>query len=180
MLNDWRPAWLGLFTRRQIVDIGQGMVPELANYDRAVQAMDADRNRFDEEAHEVAEIAAAYVKGHKKEADELFDLMHAATLSGVDPALDYRPSILRQEAYAEIRSLKARMRSRPGEADLLQAQIDQIHIRLDNEKVRKQAYPALEKRYAGLSGEAKARIRQDARSLRQALRRARGGAHRSG
>ena len=74
----------------------------------------ADRNRFDEEAHEVAEVAAAYVKRHKKEADTLFDIMHAATLAGVDPALDYRPSILRPEAFAAIRSLEARMRGRPG------------------------------------------------------------------
>jgi len=43
MLEDWRPAWLGLFTRQQLVDIGKAQVPALADYDRAVQEMDADR-----------------------------------------------------------------------------------------------------------------------------------------
>ena len=47
-------AWLGLFTRRQLVNIGQGMVPQLADYDYAVRGMDADRNGFDDEAHEAA------------------------------------------------------------------------------------------------------------------------------
>jgi hypothetical protein len=156
VLEDWRPAWLGLFTRRQLVDIGQGIVPELADYDRAVQRMDADRSRFDDEAHEVAEIAAAYVRKHRKEADELFDLMHAATLSGTDPAYDFRPSINKQVAFAEIASLRRRMRTRPGDAYLLQAQIDEIWKRLDNEKVRKAAHPGLARRYAALSEEAKA------------------------
>jgi predicted RNA methylase len=155
MLEDWRPAWLGLFTRRQIVDIGQGMVPQLANYDRAVQAMDADRNQFDDEAHEVAEVAAAFVRKDRKEADQLFDLMHSATLAGADPAERFRPSINRNEAYQEMSSLRRRMRGRSGEADVLQAQIDQIQIRLDNEKVRKLAHPGLARRYFGLSQEAK-------------------------
>lgn len=156
VLEDWRPAWLGLFTRRQLVDIGQGMVPALAEYDRAVQRMDADRSQFDDEAHKVAEIAAGYVKTHRKEADVLFDVMHSATLAGTDPAYGFRPSINRQDAYAEIRSLQRRMRTRPGDAYLLQAQIDQIQIRLDNEKVRKAAHPALARRYATLSDDAKA------------------------
>jgi len=95
------------------------------------------------------------VKAHRKEADTLFNLMHAATLAGVDPALGYRQSIVRRRRTRKIRSLKLRMRSRPGEADLLQARIDEIRTRLDNEKVRKQAYPPLTKRYAALSDEAK-------------------------
>jgi hypothetical protein len=53
---------------------------------RPVQAMDADRTILDDEAQTVAEISTAYVKGHKKEADVLFDVMHAATLAGVDTA----------------------------------------------------------------------------------------------
>ncbi|MGH8562699.1 MAG: PLxRFG domain-containing protein [Gammaproteobacteria bacterium] len=155
VLEDWRPAWLGLFTRRQLVDIGQGMVPALADYDRAVQAMDADRSQFDDQAHEVAEAAAAYVRANRKEADQLFDLMHSATLAGVDPADRFRASINRQEAFEEMASLRRRMRGRSGEADVLQARIDQILTRLGNEKVRKAAHPGLARRYWALSQEAK-------------------------
>ena len=52
-------------------------------------------------------------------------------------------------------SLRRRMRTRPGEANVLQGQIDEIQIRLDNEKVRKTAHPGLARRYAGLSQDAK-------------------------
>ena len=180
VLEDWRPAQLKLVTRRQLVEIGRDMVPELADYDRAVQGMDADRTRFDGEAGEVAEVAADFMLGlHEgsqsktarglkrvgafvgataanKEGDELFDVMHAATLAGTDPAEGFRASINRGDAFREMASLRRRMRTRPGEADVLQAQIDEIQMRLDNEKVRKSAHPGLARRYAALSEEAKA------------------------
>ena len=155
LIEDWRPARLAFATRRQLVDIGQGMVPELADYDRAVQAMDADRNQLDGETHEVAEIAEAYVQANPKEADDFFDLLHAATLAGTDPAETFRPSINKGEAFREMASLRRRMRTRPGEANVLQGQIDEIQVRLDNEKVRKGAHPGLTRRYAGLSQDAK-------------------------
>jgi N12 class adenine-specific DNA methylase len=179
VLEDWRPGQLKLLTRRQVVEIGRDMVPELVDYDRGVQRMDADRTIFDGEAGEVATIAADFMlglhegsqtktarglkrvgafagaKAANKEADEVFDVMHAATLAGTDPAEAFRPGIHKQEAMAEMASLRRRMRTRPGEANILQAQIDDIQVRLDNEKVRKYAHPGLEKRYAALSDEAK-------------------------
>jgi hypothetical protein len=180
VLEDWRPAQLKFATRRQVVEIGRDMVPELADYDRGVQRMDGDRTVFDGESGEVATIAENFMLGlHEgsqskttrglkrvgaffgltpvnKEADEVFDLMTAATLAGTDPAEGgFRPGINKGEALREMAILRRKMRGRPGEAYLLQAQIDELQVRLDNEKVRKAAHPALARRYAVLSAEAK-------------------------
>lgn len=77
-----RPWMLGALTRDQIVDIWGKDLPQIVEFDRTVQAMDADRAS-------IAQAADAIVEHWRKlpstQADALADIMHAATLAGFDP-----------------------------------------------------------------------------------------------
>ena len=82
-LTDYLGIGLQALGRRQIVDIYGDLVP-LAEYNRLVQQMDADKNEGGAEADQL-------VTRWSKLPDEkkLADLMHDATLAQIDPAKPY-------------------------------------------------------------------------------------------
>lgn len=77
-----RPWMLGALTRDQIVDIWGKDLPQIVDFDRTVQSMDADRASIAQAADEIVE---RWRRLPSKEADALADIMHAATLAGFDP-----------------------------------------------------------------------------------------------
>jgi DNA repair protein RadC len=77
-----RPWMLGALTRDQIVDIWGRDLPQIVDFDRTVQAMDADRASIAQAADEIVE---RWRKLPSKQADALADIMHSATLAGFDP-----------------------------------------------------------------------------------------------
>ena len=77
-----RPWMLGALTRDQIVDIWGRDLPQIVEFDRTVQAMDADRASIAQAADEIVE---RWRKLPSKQADALADIMHSATLAGFDP-----------------------------------------------------------------------------------------------
>ena len=77
-----RPWMLGALTRDQLVDIWGRDLPQIVEFDRTVQAMDADRAAIAQAADEIVE---RWRKLPSRQADALADIMHAATLAGFDP-----------------------------------------------------------------------------------------------
>ncbi|MBL8461998.1 MAG: PLxRFG domain-containing protein [Thauera sp.] len=77
-----RPWMLGALTRDQIVDIWGKDLPQIVDFDRTVQSMDADRASIAQAADEIVE---RWRRLPSKEADALADVMHAATLAQFDP-----------------------------------------------------------------------------------------------
>jgi hypothetical protein len=77
-----RPWMLGALTRDQIVDIWGRDLPQIVDFDRTVQAMDADRASIAQAADEIVE---RWRKLPSRQSDALADIMHSATLAGFDP-----------------------------------------------------------------------------------------------
>lgn len=76
-------SWaLGALTRDQLADIYGKQMPEVADFDRVVQAMDQSRNIIAEKADAIIE---RWRKLPAKTADTLAGIMHSATLEQFDP-----------------------------------------------------------------------------------------------
>ena len=84
-LTDWLKMGLQFLGRRQLVDIYGDVIP-LAEYDRLVAQMEADKNDVGAEADELA-----HRWGKLKDDVQLSELMHDATLAEIDAdsAKDY-------------------------------------------------------------------------------------------
>ena len=54
-------------------------------YSDYLAGMGADRNQLQQEGEEVAEGARKWAGKNRREAADLFELMHDATILGVDP-----------------------------------------------------------------------------------------------
>lgn len=77
-LTDWLKMGLQFLGRRQLVDIYGDVIP-LAEYDRLVAQMEADKNDVGAEADELAQRW-----GQLKDDVQLSELMHDATLAEID------------------------------------------------------------------------------------------------
>lgn len=82
-LTDYLGIGLQALGRRQIVDIYGDLVP-LAEYNRLVQQMEADKN---EDSAEADQLVTRWAK--LDDEAKLADLMHDATLAQIDPDKDY-------------------------------------------------------------------------------------------
>ncbi|MCP3669053.1 MAG: PLxRFG domain-containing protein, partial [Gammaproteobacteria bacterium] len=84
--ENWRPQWLGLLTLRQLADIGQQYLPQLKDYVDINTQMQTDRNSASEEYNDLAESWRKWAARNKPMADKLANVMHKATLAGIDPS----------------------------------------------------------------------------------------------
>jgi Large polyvalent protein associated domain 39/Large polyvalent protein associated domain 23/ADP-Ribosyltransferase in polyvalent proteins len=82
-LAHWRGVSLQVLGRRQLLELYENDLPQLRAYGDLVQQMDAYRNDAGAKADE---IARAWAK--VKDDRALANLMHDATLEGVDPSLE--------------------------------------------------------------------------------------------
>ena len=120
---DIRPAMLQMLPRNYLADIGGHLLPSLRRYNAQVAQMEAQRNELLGVAHETADKWRKLVGKQPGPSAKLADLMHEATLMGVDPSESkFVPTMTRQtynilmsRAKAFIQSRKRRGRcGRPG------------------------------------------------------------------
>jgi hypothetical protein len=112
--TDALPFGLQFLGRRQIVDIYNKLLPSLKDYDKEVQLMDAEKSGS---AHDADKIAKRWGDLPQKTADDLADIMHAATLAQYDPD-DPKTSnrLLTDEQKAKAADIRKRWINMPDEA----------------------------------------------------------------
>ena len=164
--DDARPTWLGALTRLQLADVGGDVLPQMNTYVKRAQQMDAERNHLIVEAADIAKPWAEWSRANKGQAMGLSELMHEATLAGVDPSVPYEPLITKQDAQAQIKTLSQRARLSSGEGGKYVELANEVRQRLAQEQNRVVAYPELKKKWDALPKEAKA-IYEQVRDLYQ-------------
>lgn len=186
------PRFLGLIPRRYLSDFAKNM-PSVDAYIRSAQAMDARRGHLHNEAAEKVDRVVDYVRKNKEAAADLFDLEHAATLAGYDPAVEgeYKPltfkmptpkgktiSLTDAQAVAKaVKEINAYIkRHKGGRSEALMASTKDLKNRWVQEQARRAAAPDLDSKFSSLSEEAQAIYREmrDAykehhRSIQEAL-----------
>ncbi|MCU7372869.1 PLxRFG domain-containing protein [Paucibacter sp. O1-1] len=135
VLKHYRGMAMQFLGRRQIVDLFKGDIPALAEYDKLVQRMDAEKNDTGAEADQLATRWA-------KLPDEikLADLMHDATLAQIDPSKDY----VQGDDKAKWRSLRSDYNALSPEAkkvlgearDFYSAHFEKVQQALEDRLVR--------------------------------------------
>lgn len=121
--NTWghyRGMLMQALGRRQIVDLYSEELPQLVEYDRLVQQMDAEKNDTGAEADKLATEWGKLDRVTKKDGEErrLAELMHDATLAQIDPEKEFVAGDNRLK-YGE---LKARFDSLTPEAQAIYRQ----------------------------------------------------------
>lgn len=90
-LKHYRGMALQALGRRQLVDLYQQELPQLATYNELVQSMDAEKNDTGAHADDLARVWGGLDSKTGKPGEErrLAELMHDATLAQIDPEKDY-------------------------------------------------------------------------------------------
>lgn len=160
-----RSGWLGLLTTRHLGELGGDYFEHIAFYNDYLARMSADRNQLQSEADTIAENARRWVSKHRPQARELFRLMHAATIAGVDPAKAYQPLQFRfggqlhevtpKSVREALKAIRQQMRERSGDSKVDMMQEAKILRGMPaREKRRRAAYPELVARWSQLPTEA--------------------------
>lgn len=165
-----RSTWLGALTTRHLTQLGSDYFPTMGIYSDYLAEMGADRNQLQQEGEDVAEGARKWAGKNRAEAAKLFELMHDATILGVDPAEEYQPLQYRMSGKMHdvtpknireaLKVLREVMRGRAG--DDKRGMIEEaksLRAMLKAEPKRKATYPRLVARWNQLSPEAQAHYR---------------------
>lgn len=160
-----RPTWLGALTLRHLAELGRDIgLAHVGNYANRVQQMATDRNVMQEEATQVAEPWEKFQRKDKAGADATANLMHDATIEGVDPAAAYRPlrtGVTARGGDEDVTRESIQRRMDLIARDLANAGSDEATLRLEaeagrlkdlwaREQARQQAYPGLVARWNAL------------------------------
>ncbi|NUS39943.1 MAG: PLxRFG domain-containing protein, partial [Lysobacter sp.] len=166
-----RPTWLGALTTRHLTELGTDYFANMRLYSDYLAEMGADRNQLAAEGEGTAEAARKWAGKNRAESQQLFRLMHDATIQGLDPAEGYQPlqfrygGQLRDATKANVKealtAIREQMRGRGGDnkPDLLN-EAKQLRAMPAREQQRKRAYPSLVERWNQLSPEAQEHYRQ--------------------
>lgn len=147
---------LAVVTRRQLADLGGRYLPELRRYLAQSQRMDGERNTLLAESATLADRWLKWGRKNRAANEALVDLMHDATIAGVDPAVAYAPLITEAQAEERIAMLREQARGRSGESTApMMAKIDETRALLAQERNRERSAPALMERWAALPEPAK-------------------------
>ena len=123
---DGRASLLGLVPLRPLLSEMAGNIPAAQDYLQLKQAMDTVRDQWHARADEVSQRWLKFRMLHGADNVKLMDLMHEATLAGVDPSAEFQ-SIMskadnqvldrgsRHEAYDEVAAKQARDEIRRGD-----------------------------------------------------------------
>ena len=130
---------LGALTVRQLVELGETVLPRLPDYLKNMTGMAVTRNQV---LHEVDAIAKDWEALDKSTLGRLALVMHESTLAGVDGAETYTPSIDVKEAGKRIGILKRRQLEAPGDHNISawQAEIRDLRRQVAFEQRRREAY----------------------------------------
>lgn len=85
-LTDWKPAALGALPLQYLRDFAPKGMTALGQYIEEKRQMDADRNEMHTRYDAIAQRWLKLRWGNRKAEQALADLMHAATLAGIDPS----------------------------------------------------------------------------------------------
>lgn len=85
--DKFKASSLAVLTLRQLTDIGSKYFPQkMKGYLDTIHRMIAERNSDIEESHKVAKRWQKWAAKNKAQNEKLVDLMHEATIRGVDPS----------------------------------------------------------------------------------------------
>lgn len=154
-IDDARPNLLYFVNRMQLADIGKNVLPQAQTYVATAQKMDAERNHLIAEAAEIAQNWHEYMRDNDAQSFKLADLMHDATMAGVDPAEKYESIVDKKEALDRIRTLQTLAKGSPGEAYKFVNESNEIKQKMMFDKAREKKYPALKERFDKLPKEAR-------------------------
>jgi N12 class adenine-specific DNA methylase len=143
---------LGAFTRDQLGDLSHDLLPEIKDeYLKTAYKLDADRNEIHHRVGSFMEPYAKLARKDRAEADRLADVMHEATLAGVDPAMRYQPVINIKDGLAEIRKIKAGATVNKALTEQDVARINELTRTIRQEMKRRDVYDGLKAKYDLLS-----------------------------
>ncbi len=151
-VEDWRPHWLNGLTLDQLAELTEKYLPEVKRFARSVDDMGAFRNELLTEAGVEADQIKRWVRKNSREADDLSNLAHDATIAGTDPAEPYRELTIdvgRQKLAANRKNVKhaievvrEQMLGRSGDDKRnMMDKIKDLRGMPAREKARKAAYP---------------------------------------
>lgn len=150
-----RPAWLGALGLRHLGDIGADVLPQIKAYIDIANNMFAERNTYQERAHEWADRWRKFNGKHKESRDELANLMHDSTLAGIDPSKAFTPektAVLRKKIATILATARAHGHLDPEQAKALKA----LDEKLAAAPQRRGDYEKLKARFDKLPDEGKA------------------------
>ncbi|WP_414609728.1 PLxRFG domain-containing protein [Stenotrophomonas pavanii] len=163
-----RPTWLGALATRHLTELGRDYFPTIDRYSDYLAEMQADRNKLQAEADTIAEAARQWASKNKAESRRLFDLMHQATMDGVDPSREYQPlqfktpggqglqEVNRKNVQHAIKVIQQQMRERSGDTKTnMMNEVKALKAMLKAEPRRRLQYAPLVEQWSQLSPEAK-------------------------
>ncbi|HFF6187710.1 TPA: PLxRFG domain-containing protein [Stenotrophomonas maltophilia] len=163
-----RSTWLGALATRHLTELGRDYFPTIDRYSDYLAEMQADRNKLQAEADTIAEAARQWASKNKAESRRLFDLMHQATMDGVDPSREYQPLqfrmpgekglqvVNRKSVLHAIKVKQQQMRERSGDSKTnIMNEVKALKAMLKAEPRRRRQYAPLVEQWSQLSPEAK-------------------------
>lgn len=123
---DGRASLLGAVPLRPLLSEMAGNIPAAQDYLQLKQTMDTVRDQWHARADEVSQRWLKFRMLHRADNIKLMDLMHEATLAGVDPSIEFQSIITkadaqvlaqggRHEAHEEVAAKQARDDIRRGD-----------------------------------------------------------------
>ncbi|WP_164170911.1 PLxRFG domain-containing protein [Stenotrophomonas maltophilia] len=163
-----RPTWLGALATRHLTELGRDYFPTIDRYSDYLAEMQADRNKLQAEADTIAEAARQWASKNKAESRRLFDLMHQATIDGVDPSREYQPlqfkapggqglqEVNRKNVLHAIKVIQQQMRERSGDTKTnMMNEVKALKAMLKAEPRRRRQYAPLVEQWSQLTPEAR-------------------------
>lgn len=163
-----RSTWLGALATRHLTELGRDYFPTIDRYSDYLAEMQADRNKLQAEADKIAEAARQWASKNKAESRRLFDLMHQATMDGVDPSREYQAlqfrmpgekglqEVNRKNVLHAIKVKQQQMRERSGDSKTnIMNEVKALKAMLKAEPRRRRQYAPLVEQWSQLSPEAK-------------------------
>ncbi|PAM73126.1 PLxRFG domain-containing protein [Stenotrophomonas maltophilia] len=163
-----RSTWLGFLATRHLTELGGDYFPTIDRYSDYLAEMQADRNKLQAESEAIAEPARQWASKNKAESRRLFDLMHQATMDGVDPSREYQPlqfrmpgekglqEVNRKNVLHAIRVKQQQMRERSGDSKTnIMNEIKALKAMLKAEPRRRRQYVPLVEQWSQLSPQAR-------------------------
>ena len=134
----------------------QSFVDSLRKYDSLVSQMEASRNEMINRAQEVADEWRKIMSQQPAVADQLAELMHDSTLSGVDPSTEtYQPAIGVEQAKEMLKLINEKIKGRNGDATFMAQQMNakkriESALKKEQDGSREATYNELRARYMAL------------------------------
>lgn len=160
-----RQIWLGALTTRHLTELGGDYFSNIRHYNDYLAEMQADRNKLQADAESIVERARKWAGKNREAAKAMFDVMHEATIDGVDPAEEYKVLQFRysgqlhdatpkkiKEALNAIR-MQIRERSGDNKTDMYE-EAKQLRAMPARERARARKYAPLVAKWNALPPEA--------------------------